>query len=88
MPAVPHTIECGQCDLRRPYTARHCDYCKLCVDNLDHHCPWSGKCIAEKNLRAFYAFTSLLCFQIYYLIAVVIYYIITLATEAPVAPSF
>jgi len=40
MPAVPHTIECGQCDLRRPYTARHCDYCKLCVDNLDHHCPW------------------------------------------------
>jgi hypothetical protein len=40
MPAVPHTIECGHCDLRRPYTARHCDYCKLCVDNLDHHCPW------------------------------------------------
>ena len=40
MPAVPHTIECGQCDLRRPFTARHCDYCKLCVDNLDHHCPW------------------------------------------------
>lgn len=40
MPPVPHTIECGQCDLRRPYTARHCDYCKMCVDNLDHHCPW------------------------------------------------
>ena len=40
MPAVPHTIECGQCELRRPYTARHCDYCKLCIDNLDHHCPW------------------------------------------------
>jgi hypothetical protein len=40
MPTVPHTIECGHCDLRRPYTARHCDYCKLCIDNLDHHCPW------------------------------------------------
>lgn len=40
MPVVPHTIECGHCDLRRPYTARHCDYCKMCIDNLDHHCPW------------------------------------------------
>ena len=40
MPSVPHTIECGQCDLRRPYTARHCEYCKVCIDNLDHHCPW------------------------------------------------
>lgn len=40
MPGVPHTIECGQCALRRPYTARHCDYCKVCIDNLDHHCPW------------------------------------------------
>ena len=40
MPSVPHTIECGQCDLRRPFTARHCEYCKLCIDNLDHHCPW------------------------------------------------
>ena len=37
---VDHTIECGKCELRRPYTARHCDYCKICVDNLDHHCPW------------------------------------------------
>lgn len=40
MPSVPNSIECGQCKLQRPYTARHCDYCKVCIDRLDHHCPW------------------------------------------------
>jgi hypothetical protein len=37
---VPNSIECGQCDFRRPYSARHCGYCKVCIDELDHHCPW------------------------------------------------
>jgi hypothetical protein len=34
------TIECGQCEFKRPKTARHCTYCKTCIDKLDHHCPW------------------------------------------------
>jgi hypothetical protein len=34
------TMECGQCQFRRPLTARHCTYCKVCIDHLDHHCPW------------------------------------------------
>lgn len=37
---IPNSIECGQCDFRRPYSARHCNHCKTCVDELDHHCPW------------------------------------------------
>ena len=46
MPTVPsyeqtvHTMECGQCQLQRPYTGRHCHYCEVCIDHLDHHCPW------------------------------------------------
>jgi hypothetical protein len=44
---IPDTIECGHCELGRPYSARHCGYCKYCVDELDHHCPWCGKCIGE-----------------------------------------
>lgn len=34
------TMECGQCNFRRPTTARHCSYCGVCIDDLDHHCPW------------------------------------------------
>ena len=36
---APTDIECGQCDIRRPYTARHCHHCGVCIDQLDHHCP-------------------------------------------------
>lgn len=37
---VPDTVECGHCEFQRPYSARHCHYCKVCIDDLDHHCPW------------------------------------------------
>lgn len=37
--AYSERIECGQCELQRPYTARHCHYCGVCIDELDHHCP-------------------------------------------------
>ena len=37
--ACKTTIECGQCNLQRPYSARHCVYCGVCVEELDHHCP-------------------------------------------------
>lgn len=32
-------IECGQCGLQRPLSAKHCHDCGVCVDGLDHHCP-------------------------------------------------
>jgi hypothetical protein len=38
--AIPDTMDCGQCDLKRPVTARHCVHCETCIDELDHHCPW------------------------------------------------
>lgn len=60
------------------------DFFHSCVDVVSR----SGKCIAEKNIKAFYAFTSLLCFQTYYLMAVFIYYIIYLAANTPVGPQF
>jgi predicted amidophosphoribosyltransferase len=38
--ALERTMECGNCLLHRPMTARHCSYCKACIKELDHHCPW------------------------------------------------
>jgi len=73
---IPHTIECGQCDFRRPYSARHCTFCQTCVDELDHHCPWCGKCIGDRNIKQFYFFLNVMCFQFYYLIGTLIYYLI------------
>lgn len=37
---IPQTMDCGNCEFKRPLTARHCIHCKTCIDELDHHCPW------------------------------------------------
>ena len=34
----------------------HCHDCDVCIIDLDHHCPWIGKCVGKKNLCAFYYF--------------------------------
>ena len=34
----------------------HCRDCDICVEKYDHHCPWTGKCIGDKNLISFYLF--------------------------------
>ena len=54
-------VKCSKCNIIVPRTFRisHCNICQVCVKNHDHHCPWTGKCIGERNLMPFYLF---LCF--------------------------
>lgn len=48
---------CEKCDyLIRPERAHHCKSCKKCVLKMDHHCPWVGTCVGEKNLKYFFLF--------------------------------
>ena len=44
---------CDRCDLDRPRGARHCYDCGVCVMDLDHHCPLTGKCVGAKNADRF-----------------------------------
>ena len=53
----------------RPHEARHCYECQVCVDDLDHHCPWTGKCIGKRTLFAFHLF--LICLSVHILFVVV-----------------
>lgn len=41
----------------------------------------SGKCIGEKNMKPFMCFTSLLCFQMYYLLGAFVYFVIFLVVD-------
>ena len=43
----------------------HCSDCNVCVEKIDHHCVWVGKCVAKNNLFSFYA--MLVSIGIYYL---------------------
>ena len=45
---------------------KHCKFCNICIEGMDHHCPWTGKCIGKKNLIPFYFFLlSVICFFTY-----------------------
>ena len=65
-------IECSICNIGRPKYASHCYECGVCISEIDHHCPWTGKCIGKKNLVPFYWFLGTLCFQLIFVIGTVI----------------
>ena len=48
----------------------HCFDCNVCVEGYDHHCPWTGKCIGNNNLKYFYIFLmSILLVFSYFVLA-------------------
>eukprot|EP01017_Pseudomicrothorax_dubius_P041831 TRINITY_DN674_c0_g1_i3.p1 TRINITY_DN674_c0_g1~~TRINITY_DN674_c0_g1_i3.p1 ORF type:complete len:136 (-),score=7.36 TRINITY_DN674_c0_g1_i3:94-501(-) len=47
---------CRTCHVLRAERTYHCFDCDVCVEEYDHHCPWTSKCIGRGNIRSFYAF--------------------------------
>jgi len=47
---------CQKCSVDQPRGCSHCEFCEVCIEGFDHHCPWMGKCIGKKNVSAFYTF--------------------------------
>ncbi|BAS91603.1 Os04g0674450, partial [Oryza sativa Japonica Group] len=47
---------CTYCSKPKPPRAHHCRSCKMCVLDMDHHCPFIGNCVGASNHRAFVFF--------------------------------
>lgn len=63
-PEEPSFIEtrfCTVCYLEQPLRAKHCRECGKCVALHDHHCPWLGICIGEKNRFYFWWYLFFEC---------------------------
>jgi hypothetical protein len=46
----------------------HCYCCDICIEDYDHHCPWTSKCVGGGNLLPFYVFVASTLFYVLYLL--------------------
>lgn len=52
----------------------HCDICDICIEEYDHHCVWTSKCIGKNNICSFNIFAIFSFISIIY--AMVILYLV------------
>ena len=57
--ANPELRWCEACAVRQPLRSKHCRECGRCVRRYDHHCPWLGTCVGERNAVAFWCYLLL-----------------------------
>lgn len=50
---------CTICHIEQPLRCKHCKSCDHCVATHDHHCPWIGNCVGERNRFYFFWFLQM-----------------------------
>lgn len=45
---------CRHCNISMSPQTKHCNICKKCVDNFDHHCLYLNTCVGSRNYRHFF----------------------------------
>ncbi|CAB1107228.1 unnamed protein product [Ectocarpus sp. CCAP 1310/34] len=72
---------CGRCQIERPPGAVHCNLCGVCVQKLDHHCPFMGQCVGRKTLVPFYLFVVSVWSLIVYVLLAVAYLVVAVLSN-------
>lgn len=61
---------CRICNVFKPPRTNHCYECNACVKAFDHHCPWLGTCVGQRNYRFFIGFIMFLALHLLSTVAV------------------
>lgn len=78
---------CEECKLVQPKGCSHCEFCQVCIEGFDHHCPWMGKCIGKDNLCAFYTFITVAFSSLAYIFILALLGPSTMSTHAHAAKA-
>ena len=64
---------CSVCQffVKKTNYVTHCIDCDICIENQDHHCPWTGHCIGKNNYYSFMIFIGSSFVIIIYLAAAI-----------------
>ena len=62
---------CAVCRIDQPLRTKHCRDCGKCIATHDHHCPWLGVCVGEKNKKRFYLYLVVQLIQLVWATAIV-----------------
>ena len=62
--STPFTRFCPVCSVDQLLRSKHCNVCQMCIATYDHHCPWLGTCIGEKNRLLFLGFLTVFLMEI------------------------
>ena len=49
--------KCPTCKIIKTPRVYHCSICDCCISVHDHHCPWIGACIGQRNHIYFFAYS-------------------------------
>ena len=64
---------CSMCQfyVKKNNYVSHCNDCDICIENQDHHCPWTGHCIGKNNYYTFMIFIGSSFMIVIYLAAAI-----------------